>query len=134
MSVNETTLSARVADEVRAMLGRRSVNKSELARRLGVSHTWVTNRLAGHLEIGLDELERIAQALDVEILDLLPKPALADERGARRNNERYSTLPRTAQLAITHPTPTHPPNDRPIPRAAVGPRSRPSWTHDGAAA
>lgn len=127
-------LSQHVISEIKAWIGKRDMNKSELARRLGVSHTWVSNRLAGQQEIGIGELERIAAALEVEIGDLLPKPALTDERPGRRNNERYSNAPRSAQLATTHPTPTHPPDGRPIPRTAVGPRSRPAWTHDGVAA
>lgn len=56
------------------MLVRRRMNKSALARQLGVSHTWVTNRLSGQQEIGLNELQRIAAILDVEITDLLPRP------------------------------------------------------------
>lgn len=76
------TLSARVAEEVRAMLARRGVNKSELARQLGVSHTWVTNRLAGHQEIGLNDLDRIAEVLGVNIADLLPRSARMGTNGS----------------------------------------------------
>jgi transcriptional regulator with XRE-family HTH domain len=69
---NGETLSAQVAEEIRAMLARRRVSGRELARRLAVSSPWVSNRLTGHQEIGLNELERIAAALDVEVAELLP--------------------------------------------------------------
>lgn len=63
-----------VAEEIEVMLVRRRMNKSGLARKLGVSHTWVTNRLSGQQEIGLNELQRIAEVLEVDITDLLPRP------------------------------------------------------------
>lgn len=70
---NETKLSAVAAEEIEVMLVRRRLNKSGLARLLGVSHTWVTNRLSGQQEIGLNELQRIAAILNVEVTDLLPR-------------------------------------------------------------
>jgi transcriptional regulator with XRE-family HTH domain len=72
MRDNES-LSDLAAEEIRAHIGRRNMNKSELARKLGVSHTWVTNRLAGHQQISLDELQQIAEALGVPVGDLLPR-------------------------------------------------------------
>ncbi|HZM83747.1 MAG TPA: helix-turn-helix transcriptional regulator [Candidatus Limnocylindrales bacterium] len=70
---NESKLSAVAAEEIEVMLVRRRINKSGLARLLGVSHTWVTNRLSGQQEIGLNELQRIAAILNVEVTDLLPR-------------------------------------------------------------
>lgn len=69
----DVDLSARAADEIMAWLGRRRMSKSQLARHLGVSHTWVTNRINGSQEIGLNELQRIAAALNVEIGELIPQ-------------------------------------------------------------
>lgn len=68
-------MSGRIAEEIRARLARNNVTKSELARRLNVSHTWVTNRLIGNQEIGTTELQRIADALGVSYGDLLPRQA-----------------------------------------------------------
>jgi transcriptional regulator with XRE-family HTH domain len=64
------------------MLARRGMNKSELARRLNVSHTWVTNRLTGYQDISLNDLERIAEVLGVTIADLLPRSARAGTNGS----------------------------------------------------
>jgi transcriptional regulator with XRE-family HTH domain len=71
MGVNES-LSDQAAEEVRAMLARRRMSGRKLAERLGVSHTWVSYRLTGQQEIGLNELARIAEVLDVAVIDLLP--------------------------------------------------------------
>jgi transcriptional regulator with XRE-family HTH domain len=71
--MNDVDLSGRIAAEIRSQLGRQNINKSELARRLNVSHTWVTNRLVGTQEIGTNELVRIAEALGVGVADLLPQ-------------------------------------------------------------
>ncbi len=67
------TLSERVAEEVRAMLARRRVSGRKLADQLGVSPSWVSYRLTGAQPIDLNDLERIANALNVEVSDLLPR-------------------------------------------------------------
>lgn len=54
------------------MLARRGMSKSQLARKLNVSHTWVTNRLSGAQSIDLNDLEAIAKELDVPVQALLP--------------------------------------------------------------
>lgn len=69
----ERPLSELVAEEIRAMLGRRRVSGRELARRLNVSSSWVNYRLTGAQPIDVNDLQRIAVALDVTVLDLLPR-------------------------------------------------------------
>jgi transcriptional regulator with XRE-family HTH domain len=66
-------LSRRVAEEIRAMMARRRISGRELARKLGVSQSWVSYRLTGIQPIDLNDLQRIAEALDVTVLDLLPR-------------------------------------------------------------
>lgn len=68
----DRTLSDRAAEEIRALMGRKRISGAELARRLDVSPMWVSYRLAGKQEIGLTDLERIASALGVTPVDLLP--------------------------------------------------------------
>lgn len=93
----ETPLSGRVAEEIRALMARRRMSGRELARRLDVSASWVSYRLTGSQPIDLNDLEQIARALDVKVIDLLPR----DER---------PTLP-----TLTYPSraPGHPPAGRP---------------------
>lgn len=86
------------------MLARRRVSGRELARRLGVSSPWVSNRLTGHLEIGLDELQRIADALEVEVADLLPRSVY---RHGRRTGEGGIMWP-SSHATATPATAGHP--------------------------
>jgi transcriptional regulator with XRE-family HTH domain len=66
------TLSALVAAEVRAWMGRLGVRQSELARRMGESDQWLSMRLRGRTPLDINEMQRIAQALGVSVHDLLP--------------------------------------------------------------
>src|SRR5690606_22411610 len=69
-----------VASEIRAWLGRRQITGRQLAAKLGASQTWTATRLRGEQAITVDDLARIADALDVEVTDLLPRPAYRDGR------------------------------------------------------
>lgn len=68
----DQTLSDYAAGEIRATLARRQMQGKELAAKLGVSRSWVSYRLTGTTEIGLNDLARIAAALEVSVTDLLP--------------------------------------------------------------
>lgn len=68
-----TLLSTQVAEEVRAMMARRRISGRKLAEMLDVSPSWVSYRMTGVTPIGLDDLQRIAAALDAEVADLLPR-------------------------------------------------------------
>lgn len=67
------SLTERVAEEVRAMMGRRRISGARLARELGVSDAWVSYRLSGKQPIDLNDLENIARALGVPVISLLPE-------------------------------------------------------------
>lgn len=74
-----------VAEEIRAMMARRRITGQQMARQLGVSNAWVSYRLNGKQAIDLNDLERIAGVLEVDVQDLLPEPdELAERRGYRR--------------------------------------------------
>ncbi len=66
------SLSEHVAEEIRALLARRRTRQSQLARQLGVSEQWISVRLRGVQPIDLNDLARIAEALDVSVVALLP--------------------------------------------------------------
>lgn len=70
---NATPLSAHIAEEIRALMGRRQINKVQLAKRLGVDETWVGRRLNGRQGFGVDDLPKIAAILGVSVADLLPR-------------------------------------------------------------
>lgn len=104
--VDDTTpgLSAFVADEIAALLGRRRMSKAELARRLKVDETWVGKRLSGRTAFGLDDIERIAPVLGVDATELLPPRSERSERVTHRYlpGERViGTIGATTPLSIT---------------------------------
>lgn len=66
-------LRAEIAEEVRALLGRRRMSDIALARTIERSHTYVYRRLAGETAFDADDLEKIAEALGVNVVDLLPR-------------------------------------------------------------
>lgn len=80
-----TTLSDRVAEEIRALLARRRITGRELARRLNISPNWVSLRLSGAQEIGVNDLARIAEALAVQPTDLFPGERHATARKPPRS-------------------------------------------------
>jgi transcriptional regulator with XRE-family HTH domain len=57
--------------EIRLMLTRRRMSQSDLARKLGVSTTWVSYRLNGKQPIDLNDLAAIARVLAVKPSQLL---------------------------------------------------------------
>lgn len=108
----DESLSVYVAEEIRAKLARQRVSASQVARQLGVSHTWMTNRLAGHQDISVNDLQRIADALGCAVADLLPSAIRAG-----KTTERYPSAPERAPLPTKPATrvlsPRRPPNGRP---------------------
>lgn len=63
-----------VAEEIRALLARRRMNGVQLALRIGRSQSYVSRRLTGETAFDTDDLERIAEVLGVNIIDLMPRP------------------------------------------------------------
>lgn len=62
-----------VAEEIRALLARRRMSASDLARKTGMTQRAISRRLTGEKVIDVDDLHLIAQALDVELVALLPR-------------------------------------------------------------
>lgn len=98
------TLTTLVAAEIRAWMGRLDVRQSELARRMGETDQWMSMRLKGRTPIDLNELQRIADALGVSIVQLLP-PAIRS--GGSMPNERSSAIDHSADDKPTEPPVRH---------------------------
>ena len=84
-----------VAEEIRAVMGRKRISGSELARRLDRSQPWVSRRISGAVALDWDDMDRIAQALDVAISDLLP--------GDLRTGSGLTLLPGDPQQELPFP-------------------------------
>lgn len=73
MAVNtKGQVRAAVAEEVRALLARRRVSGVQLAARIGCSQPYLSRRLNAEITFDVDDLQRIAEALEVEHPDLHP--------------------------------------------------------------
>jgi len=116
-TAERTKAREQIAEEIRALMGRRRMRDIQLAKLLDRSHTYVYRRLTGETAFDADDLELIARALDVKMVDLLPR----DEREVtvRYPDDRVTTrlpvapspsaLPRSP-FAIGRPTDKRPPN------------------------
>lgn len=129
VEITTPTLTEYVAGELRAYLGRHEISRSELGRRLGVEDTWVGKRLKGQTEISLADLDRIADALGVEVTSFLPtrgntlryppsadrmRPAAPDTASTRPSG-RYERPPTRHDSA----RPTMPPRPAPLLRSVT---------------
>lgn len=104
-----TSLSDRVAEEVRVLLARRRMSQRQLAQQLQVSPAWLNYRLTGVQAIDLNDLQMIADALGVEPHDFLP-------RGDVSHTLRYPSI-----LAKSRTDTQRPPSRKP---GKIGPESR----------
>lgn len=93
-----TMLKASVAEEIRALLGRRNMSKLQLAQRIDRSHTYMWRRLSGEVAFDLDDLERIADVFGVKVGDLVPR------RYYKGDTETF--LPRHVTPRTMRPRPT----------------------------
>jgi transcriptional regulator with XRE-family HTH domain len=53
-------------ENLRATLDEKDISQSDLAKRLGVTRSYISNILAGRHSPGLDVVERIADALEID--------------------------------------------------------------------
>lgn len=102
-------LSLRVASEIKTAMARRGVTGARLAKELGVSAAWVSYRLTGTQEIGINDLQRIAAVLQVKVADLIGHAERGDGAYVSVGSSRPAVtsvpllpLPR-GPLAVSHP-------------------------------
>ena len=79
-------------------MGENDINQTELGRIIGVTQQPVSARLAGEKPFNTDELEAIAEHLDIPITDLLPP--IAERRSTDpETRNRWSSSAASAELA-----------------------------------
>lgn len=76
-------LREHVAEEIRVLLARKRISATELARRTGIKQSTMSRRMTGETAFDMDDLELIADALGVEVTDLMPKRITAGGGTAR---------------------------------------------------
>lgn len=119
MSENATLvpMRQRVAEEIRVLLARRRMSGSELARQIGASQPYVSRRLTGEIAFDVDDLEKIAAALDVQPSDLLiPKTVTGTYQGEAlpTPTKRIQKRPPTRKDTSTRPPSTAKTSHRPV--------------------
>ena len=70
-------LDQAVAERIREVLAEREVSGAELARRLGVTQSYMARRLLGKYPFAVPELVRVAGILDVPVTRFLPDEVAA---------------------------------------------------------
>lgn len=135
LPITRGSLSERVGMEIKVAMVRNGVTGRELARRLGASQTWVSTRLTGATPLDLNELQRIADALGVPLLDLLPQSVRLTTRADSLNRALTKVdrtaidTPATSPFSHSATRPTGPyRRDRTRPVSAIpANRRRPGW-------
>lgn len=109
VTLSGTSLRERTAEEIRVLLARRHISAAELARRTGMKQPYISRRMTGEVAWDVDDLERIAAVLDVDVIDLMPQREgkLIAVGGATRTPARES---KPWNVALTkRPGPNGPP-------------------------
>lgn len=70
--MSKATYSQSVAEEIRALLARRSVTRSRLAGEIGMAESTLSGRLNGRTSFYAYEVAAIASALDIDVREILP--------------------------------------------------------------
>lgn len=105
-AMSTSTVSEWVAGEVRAHIARQRITGVELAKRMGASQRYVSRRLKGDTPIDVDDLVRIADALDVPVTDLLPSTVRSgrDTAGYPAASEQRTSPDHAGPAEPTTPT------------------------------
>jgi transcriptional regulator with XRE-family HTH domain len=83
------------AEEIRVLLARRRMSAAELARRIGQKPQALSRRMIGDIPFDLHDLEVIANALGVEVKDLIAGDGSGADTTRRYNGQagRLMTIP-----------------------------------------
>ncbi len=83
MDQRRSTLSAQLAEQIRAERGAARLTRDELAKRSGLSPKTVQRLEENQREIDTNQLARICRALDITVLDFMTRAAARPQDRAR---------------------------------------------------
>lgn len=125
-TTNRESLREETAGELRALLARRRVSASELARQLGWKQSYIARRIDGRVALDLDDLQAIARVLEVTVLDLLPRSVRGTTSATMDLKAAPPERPIPAQRRPTDNRPAgHPPTGGPPGQRRTGRVPRP---------
>lgn len=102
------TLREYTAGELRAHLARERISVSALARRLEWTQSYLARRVDGRVAFDLDDLEKVAGELGIQVIDLLPHKETANTLRNRASAKRPSSAAPSTSRATR--TTTRPPS------------------------
>ena len=77
LSGTPTGLRERVVVAVRVEMARQGITQTRLAELTGLSQAYISRRMTGDTALDIDDLDKIATALQVPAAAFFPAPALA---------------------------------------------------------
>lgn len=110
--IQPTTQQA-IAAQLRAVLARQDISARELARRMGVAHTWVTDRRKGSVTVSVEDVIRMAPHLGMDATELfgalypdtpqrgMLSQAHTDTYGERKDAQILTFRPRHADQRVS---------------------------------
>lgn len=94
------SLSDIVAGNIRAEVARIGWSQSEFARKIGMKQALLNNRWLGKTAWGLDDIEAVADVLNIDPADLLRLPRI------KRNARRLASVPDSYTARDLNPEPS----------------------------
>ncbi len=111
MAEKKPSLSEYAARKIRGHLGEERISVAALARKLGWSQSYLARRVDGRVAFDLDDLEKVAEEIGVQVTDLLPTKDIANTL----RNCAPTKRPRSKAVSSSRPA-----------RAASRPPARPT--------
>lgn len=84
MALTEPTAEStteKVAAELRAVMARKRLTQMQLAILTGKNQMWVSRRCSGAVSMSIEDMEILAQAMSVDLWDLLPAEIKTGSKG-----------------------------------------------------
>lgn len=123
MAPTRGRLREHVAEELRVLLARKRISATELARRTGIKQSTLSRRMTGETAFDMDDLETIADALGVDVHDLLPSRQSATRGSGASATVTNLPLPEPVAAHIPRPRDNRPSGHPVSPRPLAGVRS-----------
>lgn len=95
-----------VAEEIRVAMVRKRVRGATLAQQIGRSEAYLSRRLTGNTAFDLDDLQAISDALEMDVVDLLP--AREDDNDQTPSQRKRRPIALAEAVAWVPPRPREP--------------------------
>lgn len=101
MTIDEKRLYKSIGDRIRELRIGQNYNQTELAQKIGLERTSVTNIETGKQKVTLAALYNISNSLNVSLSDLLPQPGDLVDRTLKVNDDHEVSVGAKTYSAYT---------------------------------